>query len=70
MSDRTAGLKEWIGLAVLSLPALLVSVDLSVMILDLPHIGLLGEPGWGSRGGKGITRIDRFGTTSWRTGSF
>jgi len=35
-----AGLKEWIGLAVLSLPALLVSVDLSVMILALPHISV------------------------------
>ncbi|MBB6673507.1 MFS transporter [Cohnella nanjingensis] len=34
-----AGLREWIGLAVLALPALLVSIDLSVMILALPHIG-------------------------------
>lgn len=35
-----AGLKEWIGLAVLALPALLVSIDVSVMILALPHIGV------------------------------
>jgi DHA2 family multidrug resistance protein-like MFS transporter len=34
-----AGLKDWIGLAVLALPALLVSIDVSVMILALPHIG-------------------------------
>lgn len=38
-SNSRAGLKEWIGLAVLSLPALLVSIDVSVMILALPHIG-------------------------------
>lgn len=35
-----AGLKEWIGLCVLALPALLVSIDVSVMILALPHIGI------------------------------
>ncbi|GMX63772.1 hypothetical protein ACJ7K1_03465 [Paenibacillus elgii] len=34
-----AGIREWTGLAVLALPALLVSIDLSVMILALPHIG-------------------------------
>ncbi|SFA74734.1 MFS transporter, DHA2 family, multidrug resistance protein [Cohnella sp. OV330] len=34
-----AGIREWSGLAVLALPALLVSIDLSVMILALPHIG-------------------------------
>jgi DHA2 family multidrug resistance protein-like MFS transporter len=34
-----AGPKEWIGLAVLAFPALLVSIDVSVMILALPHIG-------------------------------
>ncbi|WP_312108265.1 MFS transporter [Brevibacillus reuszeri] len=39
-SNMRAGLKEWIGLAVLALPALLVSVDLSVMILALPHISV------------------------------
>lgn len=37
-NELKAGLKEWIGLAVLALPALLVSIDLSVMILALPHI--------------------------------
>ncbi|CAI6084182.1 MFS transporter [Cohnella sp. JJ-181] len=36
---RQAGMREWVGLAVLALPALLVSIDLSVMILALPHIG-------------------------------
>ncbi|RNB79549.1 MFS transporter [Brevibacillus fluminis] len=39
-SNTRADLKEWIGLAVLSLPALLVSIDLSVMILALPHISV------------------------------
>ncbi|NRR21572.1 MFS transporter [Brevibacillus sp. MS2.2] len=39
-SSNRAGLNEWIGLAVLSLPALLVSIDLSVMILALPHISV------------------------------
>lgn len=33
-----AGLREWIGLAVLILPTLLVSIDVSVMLLALPHI--------------------------------
>ncbi|BBH20191.1 MFS transporter [Paenibacillus baekrokdamisoli] len=39
-SNLQAGLKDWIGLAVLALPALLVSIDVSVMILALPHIGV------------------------------
>ncbi|WJH36132.1 MFS transporter [Paenibacillus sp. CC-CFT747] len=39
-STQRAGLKEWIGLGVLALPALLVSIDVSVMILALPHIGI------------------------------
>jgi DHA2 family multidrug resistance protein-like MFS transporter len=34
-----AGLREWIGLAVLALPTLLVSIDVSVIIVALPHIG-------------------------------
>ncbi|MEX2394092.1 MAG: MFS transporter, partial [Actinomycetota bacterium] len=33
-----AGKKEWIGLAVLALPALLVAVDIFVMLLALPRI--------------------------------
>src|SRR5687768_5564766 len=33
-----AGLREWTGLAVLALPTLLVSIDVSVMILALPHV--------------------------------
>jgi MFS transporter, DHA2 family, multidrug resistance protein len=39
-SNIQAGLKEWIGLAVLALPALLVSIDVSVIILALPHISV------------------------------
>lgn len=38
-NEMQAGIREWTGLAVLALPALLVSIDLSVMILALPHIG-------------------------------
>jgi len=33
-----AGRREWIGLAVLTLPTLLVSVDVFVMLLALPHL--------------------------------
>ncbi|MFC5403543.1 MFS transporter [Cohnella soli] len=39
-NNLQAGLKDWLGLAVLALPALLVSIDVSVMILALPHIGV------------------------------
>jgi DHA2 family multidrug resistance protein-like MFS transporter len=34
-----AGPRAWIGLAVLALPTLLVSIDVSLMLLALPHIG-------------------------------
>lgn len=44
--DVRAGAKEWTGLAVLALPAMLVSIDVSVMILALPLIGAdLGADG-------------------------
>jgi DHA2 family multidrug resistance protein-like MFS transporter len=33
-----AGIREWTGLAVLTLPTLIVSIDVSVVILALPHI--------------------------------
>jgi MFS transporter, DHA2 family, multidrug resistance protein len=33
-----AGRREWIGLAVLALPTLLVSLDLFVMLLAVPHL--------------------------------
>jgi MFS transporter, DHA2 family, multidrug resistance protein len=33
-----AGRREWLGLAVLTLPVLLMSVDLSVLFLALPHL--------------------------------
>jgi MFS transporter, DHA2 family, multidrug resistance protein len=39
-SSEIAGIREWIGLAVLALPTLLVSIDVSVIILALPHIGV------------------------------
>ncbi|MEV0684176.1 MFS transporter [Nocardia sp. NPDC050378] len=34
----TAGAKEWIGLAVLALPTLLISMDMSVLYLAIPQI--------------------------------
>ncbi len=37
-SGELAGKREWIGLAVLILPTLLLSLDLSVLILAIPHI--------------------------------
>jgi DHA2 family multidrug resistance protein-like MFS transporter len=33
-----AGRREWIGLAVLALPSLLVSIDMVVLLLALPQI--------------------------------
>jgi DHA2 family multidrug resistance protein-like MFS transporter len=33
-----AGRREWIGMAVLALPTLLLSIDLSVLFLALPHL--------------------------------
>src|SRR4051812_12356933 len=33
-----AGRREWIGLVVLALPTLLVSIDVFVMLLALPHL--------------------------------
>ncbi|MFC0863851.1 MFS transporter [Sphaerimonospora cavernae] len=38
-----AGAREWLGLAVLALPTLLLSLDMSVLYLALPHLG--GELG-------------------------
>jgi DHA2 family multidrug resistance protein-like MFS transporter len=39
MTAKRAGPREWTALAVLALPTLLVSIDVSVMLLALPHIG-------------------------------
>jgi DHA2 family multidrug resistance protein-like MFS transporter len=36
--DLRAGRREWIGLAVLALPTLLLSLDISVLYLALPHV--------------------------------
>jgi DHA2 family multidrug resistance protein-like MFS transporter len=38
MTDVRAGRREWIGLAVLALPTLLVSIDVFVLLLALPKI--------------------------------
>jgi DHA2 family multidrug resistance protein-like MFS transporter len=37
-TDPRAGRREWIGLAVLALPTLLLSLDMSVLYLALPHL--------------------------------
>ncbi|KFU75376.1 MFS transporter, DHA2 family, multidrug resistance protein [Amycolatopsis lurida] len=37
-APRAAGRREWIGLAVLALPTMLVSLDISVLFLALPHL--------------------------------
>ncbi|WP_246222551.1 MFS transporter [Phytoactinopolyspora limicola] len=34
-----AGLREWIGLAVLALPTILIALDLTVLYMALPHLG-------------------------------
>ncbi len=38
MSAERAGAREWAGLAVLTLPVLLVSIDMTVLHLALPAI--------------------------------
>jgi DHA2 family multidrug resistance protein-like MFS transporter len=43
-SDGSAGRREWIALAVLALPTLLISVDLSVLHLALPHLSADLQP--------------------------
>ncbi|MFT3822402.1 MAG: MFS transporter [Chitinophagaceae bacterium] len=43
--NRKAGRKEWIGLAVLALPALLVSMDMTVIYLAVPAITASLKPG-------------------------
>ncbi len=42
--DPRAGWREWIGLAVLDLPTLLLALDASVLFLALPHLGADLEP--------------------------
>src|SRR3954469_8206316 len=37
-SETSAAPRDWIALAVLALPTLLVAIDVSVMLLALPHI--------------------------------
>ncbi|RBM11811.1 MFS transporter [Streptomyces sp. PT12] len=41
---RQAGPKEWLGLAVLALPTLLLSIDVSVLHLAVPHISEALDP--------------------------
>ncbi|GIQ68115.1 MFS transporter [Xylanibacillus composti] len=40
-----AGSKQWIGLAVLALPTLLLALDISVLYIALPHLGADLNPG-------------------------
>ncbi|MEU0805304.1 MFS transporter [Streptomyces sp. NPDC005970] len=43
-SPRQAGPREWLGLAVLALPTLLLSIDVSVLHLAVPHISEALDP--------------------------
>ncbi|MGW0059554.1 MFS transporter [Streptosporangium sandarakinum] len=43
--DRTAGTREWVGLAVLVLPCVLASMDMSVMFVALPSLTADLKPG-------------------------
>ncbi|MBA3276630.1 MAG: MFS transporter, partial [Chloroflexia bacterium] len=36
--EPRAGRKEWIGLAVLALPAMLIAMDMTVLYLAVPHL--------------------------------
>jgi DHA2 family multidrug resistance protein-like MFS transporter len=38
-NEERAGTREWVGLAVLALPTLLVSLDMFVMLMALPQLG-------------------------------
>ena len=44
MSPSTAGRREWTALAVLSLPLLIVSMDVSVLFFAVPHIAAELQP--------------------------
>ena len=39
-----AGRREWIGLAVIALPCLLYSMDLTVLFLAVPHLSAALQP--------------------------
>jgi DHA2 family multidrug resistance protein-like MFS transporter len=43
MGHPVAGRREWIGLALLGLPTLLLSLDVSVLYLALPHPVVVNE---------------------------
>jgi DHA2 family multidrug resistance protein-like MFS transporter len=55
---RRAGRREWVGLAVLALPTLLLSLDVSVLYLALPHLS--ADLGAGSTGQLWILDIYSF----------
>jgi MFS transporter, DHA2 family, multidrug resistance protein len=44
VSTRQAGRREWIGLAVIALPCLLYSMDLTVLNLAVPHLSADLQP--------------------------
>ena len=55
--EGTAGRQEWIGLAVLALPTLLVSLDTFVMLLALPPVAA----GLGASGNQQLWIMDVYG---------
>lgn len=52
-----AGVRQWLALGVLALPTLLVSIDVSVMLLALPHI----TSGLGASGTEQLWIMDIYG---------
>ncbi len=56
-SPTRAGRREWLGLAVLALPTLLLSLDVSVLYLALPHI----STGLGANSIQQLWILDMYG---------
>jgi len=56
-SPARAGRREWLGLAVLALPTLLLSLDVSVLYLALPHI----STGLGANSIQQLWILDMYG---------
>lgn len=56
-SRARAGRRQWLGLAVLALPTLLVSLDLSVLFLALPHL----SADLGASGSQQLWILDSYG---------
>ena len=56
-STHRAGRREWIGLAVLVLPTLLIALDIGVLFLALPHL----SADLGASGTQQLRNTDSYG---------